>query len=101
MDHLLAAVSQRYGFDFRAYARASLKRRILQALRQESLTTIAAFEQKILRDPESMERFAFVLAINVTSMYRDPTFYRAFREKIVPRLKTYPFVRIWLAGCSS
>ena len=101
IDHLLEAVYERYGFDFRDYARASIKRRIQQALRHENLTTISAFQQKVLRDPEAMERFAFVLAINVTSMYRDPSFYRLFREKAVPLLRTYPFVRVWLAGCSS
>jgi len=101
IDLLLEGVFRCYGFDFRNYAPASLKRRIWQAIREENLTTIAAFHEKILRDQACMERFAFTLAINVTSMFRDPSFYRVFRERVVPRLRTYPFVRIWLAGCSS
>lgn len=98
---LLEAVFQRYGFDFRHYARASLKRRIRQCVTTEKVNSVSALQEKLLYQPACMERFLLTLSINVTSLFRDAGFYRAFREKIVPRLRTYPFIRIWHAGCSS
>lgn len=98
---LLEAVFQRYGFDFRHYARASLKRRIRQCRIAEKLNSVSALQEKLLYQPACMERFLLALSINVTALFRDAGFYRTFREKIVPRLRTYPFIRIWHAGCSS
>ncbi len=98
---LLEAVFQRYGFDFRHYAYASLKRRIRHCVHTEKLRSVSALQEKLLYQPAAMERFLLVLSINVTALFRDAGFYRAFREKIVPRLRTYPFIRIWHAGCSS
>lgn len=98
---LLEAVYQRYGFDFRHYAMASLKRRIRHCVYAEKLNTVTALQEKLLYQPACMERFLLALSINVTALFRDAGFYRTFREKIVPRLRTYPFIRIWHAGCSS
>jgi chemotaxis protein methyltransferase CheR len=98
---LLAGVYRRYGFDFREYAPASLRRRVLRRMRAEGLTTIAALMDKLLHDAPAMERLLLDLSINVTSMFRDPSFYVAFRGKVVPLLRTYPFTRVWVAGCSS
>lgn len=98
---LLEAVFQRYGFDFRHYAYASLKRRIRQCARAEKVRSISALQEKLLYQPAAMERFLLVLSINVTALFRDSGFYRVLREQIVPRLRTYPFIRIWHAGCSS
>lgn len=98
---LLEAVYQRYGFDFRLYAMASLKRRIRHFVFSEKLKSISALQEKLLYEPACMERFLLALSINVTALFRDAGFYRTFREKIVPRLRTYPFIRIWHAGCSS
>jgi len=98
---LLEAVYQRYGFDFRHYAHASIKRRIRNCVHAEKLNTVSALQEKLLYQPACMERFLLALSINVTSLFRDAGFYRVFREKIVPRLRTYPFIRIWHAGCSS
>jgi chemotaxis protein methyltransferase CheR len=98
---LLEAVYRRYGFDFREYAPASLRRRIWRRVHAEKLETISALQDKLLHDPASMERLLLDLSINVTAMFRDPTFYAAFREKVVPQLRTYPFTRIWVAGCST
>lgn len=98
---LLEAVYQHYGFDFRQYAPASLKRRIRHCVQEERLTSISALQEKMLHNPAYMERFLLALSINVTSLFRDPGFYRAFRDKVLPRLRTYPFIRIWHAGCSS
>jgi chemotaxis protein methyltransferase CheR len=98
---LLEAIYRRYGFDFREYAPASLKRRLWRRAHGEGVETISALQDRILHDPACMERLLLDLSINVTSMFRDPGFYAAFREKVVPLLRTYPFTRIWVAGCSS
>jgi len=98
---LLQGIYQQYGFDFREYATASLKRRVWRRAHAEGLQTIAGLIEPVLHDPEVMERLLLDLSINVTAMFRDPTFYAAFREKVVPILRTYPFTRIWVAGCST
>ncbi|MHB1655995.1 MAG: CheR family methyltransferase [Burkholderiales bacterium] len=98
---LLEGVYLHYGFDFRHYAPASLKRRIWHCVREEKLNSISALQEKLLYNPSCMERFLLILSINVTALFRDVGFYRVFREKIIPRLRTYPFIRIWHAGCSS
>jgi chemotaxis protein methyltransferase CheR len=98
---LLEGVYRRYGFDFREYAPASLRRRVWRRVEAEGLSTISALQGRLLHDPACMERLLLDLSINVTAMFRDPTFYRAFREKVVPGLRTYPFTRIWVAGCST
>jgi len=98
---LLEAIYRRYGFDFRQYAPASLKRRLWRRAHAESVATLSALQDRVLHDPQCMERLLLDLSINVTAMFRDPSFYRAFRDKVVPLLRTYPFTRIWVAGCSS
>jgi len=98
---LLEGVYRRYGFDFREYAPASLRRRVWRRVHAEGLSTISALQDKLLRDSACMERLLLDLSINVTAMFRDPTFYVRFREKVVPLLRTYPFTRIWVAGCST
>jgi len=98
---LLEGVYRQYGFDFREYAPASLKRRVWRRVHAEHAGTIAGLLERVLHDPEVMERLLLDLSINVTSMFRDPTFYGAFRKQVVPLLKTYPFTRIWIAGCST
>ncbi|MEY2571703.1 MAG: chemotaxis protein methyltransferase CheR [Acidimicrobiaceae bacterium] len=98
---LLEAIYQHYGFDFRGYALASLKRRLWRRAIGEKVETLSALQDRVLHDPAVMERLLLDLSINVTAMFRDPTFFRAFREKVVPLLRTYPFVRIWNAGCST
>ena len=101
IDLLLEGIFQRYGFDFRDYARASLRRRVWKRVHAEGLTKVSALIEKVLHEPSCMERFLLDLSINVTAMFRDPTFFLALRRKVVPLLRTYPFVRIWDAGCSS
>jgi chemotaxis protein methyltransferase CheR len=98
---LLEAIYQHYGFDFRGYALGSLKRRLWRRAYGEKVETLSALQDKVLHEPAVMERLLLDLSINVTSMFRDPTFFKAFREKVVPLLRTYPFVRIWNAGCST
>jgi chemotaxis protein methyltransferase CheR len=98
---LLEGVFRKYGFDFREYASASLRRRVWRRVHAEGLSTISALQAKLLHDPACMERLLLDLSINVTAMFRDPSFYNAFRAKVVPLLRTYPFTRIWVAGCST
>lgn len=98
---LLEGVFRYYGFDFRNYAPASLKRRIWKIVQAENLTSISGLQEKILHDPAYLDRFLLGLSVNVTAMFRDPSFYLAFRSKVVPLLRTYPFIRIWCAGCST
>jgi chemotaxis protein methyltransferase CheR len=98
---LLEAVFRRYGFDFREYAPASLRRRVWRRVHAEGLGTISALLERLLHEPAAMERLLLDLSITVTAMFRDPSFYVAFREKVVPQLHTYPFTRIWVAGCST
>ena len=98
---LLEGIFRKYGFDFREYAPASLRRRVWRRVHAEGLTTLSALQDKLLHDPACMERLLLDLSINVTAMFRDPSFYVAFRERIVPLLRTYPFTRIWIAGCST
>jgi chemotaxis protein methyltransferase CheR len=98
---LLEAIYRRYGFDFREYAPASLRRRLWRRVHAEGLETISELQARILHDAACMERLLLDLSINVTTMFRDPSFYAAFREKVVPLLRTYPFTRIWIAGCST
>lgn len=98
---LLEAIYRHYAFDFREYAGASLRRRLWWRANAEGLTTISGLQERVLHEPACMERLLLDLSINVTSMFRDPSFYRAFREKVVPLLHTYPFIRVWNAGCAT
>jgi chemotaxis protein methyltransferase CheR len=98
---LLEGLYRVHGFDFREYSRASIKRRILELMRSEKLETISAFQDKILHDSVCLDRFLLGLSVHATAMFRDPSFYLTFRERVVPLLRTYPTVQIWVAGCST
>ena len=98
---LTEGIFRHYGFDFRDYSMPSLKRRVWKRVYAEGLMTISGLQEKILHDPACMERLLLDLSINTTAMFRDPSFYLQFRRKVVPMLRTYPFVRIWHAGCST
>jgi chemotaxis protein methyltransferase CheR len=101
IDLLLEGIYRHYGLDFRGYALASLKRRLARRMREEGTPTLSALQDKVLHEPGAMERLLVSLTISVTSMFRDPSFYRAVREKVVPLLRTYPFIRMWNAGCAT
>lgn len=101
IELLLEGVYRHYGFDFRSYAYASLKRRLWKRIQAEGLPTVSALQERVLHDPHMMERLLLDLSVNVTAMFRDPTFYAAFRQKAIPVLRTYPFIRLWHAGCST
>lgn len=101
IDLLLEGVYRHYGIDFRGYALGSLKRRLAKRMEDEGVPTLSALQDKVLHDQGAMERLLIALSISVTSMFRDPTFYSAFRTKVVPLLRTYPFIRLWNAGCAT
>ncbi|HET9441640.1 MAG TPA: protein-glutamate O-methyltransferase CheR [Longimicrobiales bacterium] len=101
VDLLLEGIFRHYGFDFRSYAFSSLKRRLWKRITAEGMRSVSELQDRVLHDPAMMEKLLLDLSINVSAMYRDPTFYKAFREKVVPVLRTYPFVRLWHAGCST
>ncbi|MDT4897361.1 MAG: chemotaxis protein methyltransferase CheR [Acidobacteriota bacterium] len=98
---LLEGLYRYYGFDFREYSPASLKRRIIERMRAEKIETVSRYQERVLHDAACMERLLLGLSVHVTSMFRDPEFYLTFRRKVVPILKTYPTVRVWHAGCST
>jgi len=101
IDLLLEAVHRRYGYDFRDYARASLRRRVRKLMLDEGVGTVSALLERVLHDADCLDRLVRTWTINVTSMFRGPGFFAAFREHAVPLLRTYPFVRVWIAGCAS
>ncbi|MBY0357099.1 MAG: protein-glutamate O-methyltransferase CheR [Candidatus Obscuribacterales bacterium] len=98
---LLEGICQTYGFDFKNYSLEILKYRIRSFARNEQLETISALQNKVLHDPLSMERLTDAITIHYTSMFLEPLFYQALRQKIIPMLKTYPSVRIWVPCCST
>lgn len=98
---ILEAIYSKYGYDFRNYSRAHVKRRLLNRVTGSKLNSISEMQHKILRDPAFFELVLCDLSINVTEMFRDPGFYLALRKEVIPILKTYPFIKVWHAGCSS
>jgi chemotaxis protein methyltransferase CheR len=101
IDLLLTAIERRYGYDFRNYSGASLRRRIHRAVEREGVRAISDLQSRILHDPYCMHRFVTSVAVCATSMFRDSTFYLAMRRTVLPLLRTYPFIRIWHAGCAT
>ena len=98
---LIETVYDQYGIDFRNYALSSLKRRVLRSVMDENIETIPALRNLVLSDPAALVRFQWAITVHVTAMFRDPGFYLAFREHAVETLRTYPFLRLWIAGCST
>jgi len=98
---LLEAIFLRYGYDFRNYSKAHLKRRVLYRLGISKLSTVTELQNKVLRDREFFKDFLDDLSINVTEMFRDPDFFRSLRENMLPKLRTYAYFKIWLAGCAT
>jgi chemotaxis protein methyltransferase CheR len=101
IDLLLEALARYWGYDFRGYARASLARRLRALLQRDGLPSVSALQERLLRDARAMNDFVQSVAVHTTAMFRDPDFYLALRKEVVPLLRTYPFVRIWHAGCAT
>jgi len=98
---LLEAVSLRYGYDFREYAIAPLRRSIAAGMAGEGVPTITAYQDRLLHDATSMQRFLGTVGVNVTGMFREADTWRCMREEVIPVLRTFPSVRIWSVGCAT
>lgn len=98
---LLDIVHERSGLDFREYAYSSLRRRVARAMTDAGAGSISALHQRLKTEDQLLADVIRVLTVHTTAMFRDPGFFRNFRENIVPVLRTYPFVRLWIAGCST
>lgn len=97
----LEALYLKYGYDFRGYSRAHIKRRIRHRLVETGVGDISQLQHKLLYDPDFVHAVLLDFSVNVTEMFRDPDFYHAVRDEVVPRLLTYPALKIWHAGCST
>ncbi|HTA88489.1 MAG TPA: CheR family methyltransferase, partial [Polyangiaceae bacterium] len=98
---LLEAIHAKYGYRFQDYAQGSMRRRVRAALARSGLKHLGELQHKLLLDPEFFASTLDDLTVRVSEVFRDPTFYRAFRELVVPVLHTYPLLKIWHAGCAS
>jgi len=98
---LLDGIYRKYGFDFRNYAHASLKRRIWKSVHAEELKSVTGLLERLLHDPAAMERFLITISVDTTALFRDPGFYLALRRTVAPFLRELPFFRVWHAGCAS
>lgn len=101
IELLLEALYRVCGYDFREYSRAHVRRRIQYRMRVSQLASISIMQHHVLSDPSFAELVVQDLSINVTEMFRDPLFYRAVREEVVPLLKTWSYIKVWHAGCST
>lgn len=101
IEILLSDLLENYGYDFTGYSKASLKRRVIRLYTLDKIPGFAEFRYKVNSDPIYFKRFVEQITVNVTEMFRDPGFFKTLREVVLPRLGTYPLIRIWLAGCST
>ena len=98
---LLEAIYQRYHYDFRQYAIASLRRRLLQAMNRFACATLPELQQNVLQNPTMFPRLLEYLTVQVSELFRDPDFFLAVRRQVIPLLATYPSIKVWIAGCST
>jgi chemotaxis protein methyltransferase CheR len=98
---LLEAIYQHYHYDFRHYAAASLKRRLLQAMSHFHCDSLSHLQEKVLHEGSIFPRLLAYLTIQVTDLFRDPEFFLALRRQVMPLLATYPSIKLWIAGCST
>ena len=98
---LLEAVYRKYHYDFRGYAASSLKRRLTQAMDRFDCRTLSQLQDRVLHEPALFPAMLDFLTVQVSEMFRDPSYFRALREKVIPLLRTYPSLKVWVAGCST
>jgi chemotaxis protein methyltransferase CheR len=101
LDLLLEAIWERYHYDFRGYARSSLQRRLRRAQERFGCASLSQLQHLALRNPAIFAEMMGFLTIQVSEMFRDPAYFRALRENVVPHLKTYPSLKVWIAGCAN
>lgn len=97
---LLEALFLTYHYDFRSYAMASIKRRLIQARKALGFPTFSAMQESLLHEPEMLPQLLRYLTVQVSEMFRDPAYFKAIRETVIPHLRTYPSLKVWIAGCS-
>ena len=98
---MIDAIYHRYHYDFRGYAQASLKRRLHTALTQFECKTLSQLQDRVLHEPSVFPALMEYLTVQVSDMFRDPSYYLALRNEVVPLLRTYPSLKVWVAGCSA
>lgn len=98
---LLESIRSVYGYDFTDYSEASVKRRVTHFMKEHPIASLSDLGKMLLTDEQIFEQFVQNVSVTVTEMFRDPAFYKGLREKIVKRLATYPFIKIWIAGCAT
>jgi chemotaxis protein methyltransferase CheR len=98
---LIEGIYHLYHYDFRDYSRASLRRRLKGALAHFKCETLSQLQDRVLREPELFRALLDHLTVQVSEMFRDPSYFRAVREQVVPLLRTYPSLKVWVAGCSA
>jgi chemotaxis protein methyltransferase CheR len=98
---LVEAVYLKYNYDFRDYTGASQKRRVLAAAHAMGCESVSSLQARVMHEPAAFAQLLQFLTIPVTEMFRDPEYYLALRQQVVPFLKTYPSLKIWVAGCST
>jgi chemotaxis protein methyltransferase CheR len=98
---LLDAIHRRYHYDFRGYSVASLKRRLCQARERFGCRTFSQLQDRVLHDESALPELLSFLTVQVSELFRDPSYFLAIREKVVPHLRTYPSLKVWVAGCSA
>jgi len=98
---LVEAIYQRYHHDFRDYSVASLKRRLLQARDHFHCDSFSALQERVLHDPAMLPKLLGYLTVQVSEMFRDPSFFKTIRDEVIPHLRTYPSLKVWIAGCSA
>lgn len=98
---LIEAIYLKYSYDFRDYSGSSLKRRVTHAMRQFDCKTVSALQERIIHDPGAFHELLQFLTIPVSEMFRDPSYFLSLRQEVVPVLRTYPSLKVWIAGCST
>ena len=98
---LVEAIYLKYHYDFRAYAPASLKRRVAAAMTRFGCATVSQLQDKVLHDAAVLPPLLDYLTVQVSEMFRDPAYFRSLRDTVVPHLRTYPSLKLWIAGCST
>lgn len=101
MRLFLEALFQKYHYDFRGYSEASLKRRLTQAISHFNCKTFSQLQDVILHTPSAIPHLLAYLTVQVSEMFRDPSYFLSLREKVLPHLRTYPSLKVWVAGCSA
>jgi chemotaxis protein methyltransferase CheR len=101
LEFLIDAIYHKYHYDFRGYASASLRRRLKTAMSRFECQTLSQLQDKVVHDPAAFPALLDFLTVQVSEMFRDPEYFRALRERVVPLLRTYPSLKVWVAGCSA